>query len=134
MTRLWVDRPTRRRFDGSARLGIEPNRNRPIINEGDFHLGAENAVGDFYAQRSDVCRKMLVEAVAVFWRGGGRETRAVALGLGCERELADDKCLSARIEQRAAHATTIVPEDAQVRDFAREPFSFPLRIASHGTH
>src|SRR5690606_21019211 len=72
-------------------LGIEPDRHRPVIDQRDLHVGAEDAVGDRHALRGDSGRKMLVEALALVGRGRGGEARPVAFGLRGERELADDE-------------------------------------------
>lgn len=82
--------------------------------------------------RGDLTGKMLVEAAAVVGRGGGGEAGPVALGLGGERELADDERRPAGVEQRAVHAAGLVLEDAQVDDLARQPFRLLLAVALHG--
>jgi hypothetical protein len=75
---------------------------------------------------------MLVEAFALVRRGGSGEAGAVALGLRRQRELADDQRRAAGVEQRAVHAAGLVPKNAQIDDFARQPFGFFFPIALHG--
>ena len=75
---------------------------------------------------------MLVEPAAVVGRGGGGEAGTVALRLGRQRELADDEGSPAGVEHGAVHAAGLVPEDAQVGDFPRQPGRLRLAVALHG--
>ena len=62
---------------GSSRYlcgGIEPDRHRAIIQEGDFHIGAKGTVGHNDAMVFNLLREMLVEALSLFGFGGRGET------------------------------------------------------------
>ena len=122
----------RRERSASARFRVEPDGHRPVIDERNLHVGAEDAVGHRHAVAGDGLRKMLVETPALIRRGGRGKARPVALRLGGQRELADDEGGAAGVDERAVHAAGIVLENPQVDHLARQPVGLGLAIAGHG--
>lgn len=105
-----------------ASPAVEPDRERPVVDELDRHLGAEAAGLDIrHAGGSKRRGEVLVEAVGDRGGGGrGEAGAAAARRVGVERELADDDRGTADVEDRAVRAAVLVLEDPQLRDAAGE--------------
>ena len=109
---------------------VDHNSDRAIIDESNFHRGAETPPADGPAQMGiEEGTEMLIERISPVGSGGAQEGRAVAFpGAGVEGELADDNGLSIVIDERAVHPALAVVEDAHVCNLSREPFGVPFCV------
>lgn len=99
-------------------FAVDDDGDRALIGEGDVHVGAELAGGDFDAELAGFFDKL----VDHFCRGGGfhgaDETGAASFsGVAVECELGDDEESSLNVEEGEVHLVVLVGEDAQVDGF-----------------
>ena len=85
-------------------LGLQQDRHRPVVDQLDVHVGAEDAGLDRHALGAQRLDERLVDRLAVLGRRGVGEARPVALaGVGVERELRDGQHLAADVGERQVH-------------------------------
>src|SRR5207248_8974946 len=78
----------------------------------------------------------LVDRLGLLLRRRRREVRSSSLltfAISDQRELADDECRAARVEQRAVELAGLVLEDPEARDLARKPDRILGRVAARNT-
>ena len=81
------------------RLYVEPDRDRPIIDQCNGHVGPELARGHLYAQAGHVGLEGLIERCALLGGRCRRETRPVsARRISRQRELGNNQRRPARIK------------------------------------
>lgn len=85
-------------------------------------MGGKLTGGDGrWDERLDLLKKFFVEVFGFGGRGCVVEAGAVAfLGVGKERELADDEETALGVEKAAVHGAGVIGKDAEVDDFLRE--------------
>jgi hypothetical protein len=110
--------------------GIEYDSNRPVVNEGHLHIGCEYACFDGLPScLAKTLHNGFVVSLAFVRVGGVVERRPIAFANGCdERELTDDKQVSACRSKVGIHATFVIFENAHVGDLASHPFDILFRI------
>ena len=99
---------------------VDDDRHRPVVDELDRHLRAEDAGRHLDAELAERRAERLVERLGLLGRRGVGEARAVALRrVGEERELRDDERGAAGVEERDVELAVAL-EDPQARDLAGE--------------
>lgn len=107
---------------GAGGSGVEEEGGGAVVLEGDLHVGAEEAGGEGDFGFGEACEEEVEEGFGLFWRGGGAEAGAAALGgFGGEGEVGDD-------EERALGAGDVevvgfvaLGEDAEGEEFLGGP-------------
>lgn len=99
-----------------AVMGVDVDADRAVVEQGDFHIGAEGAAGDSAGQHeTQLFETGLVKGFGDGGRGRLGEGGPVPfLGAGEEGELADEQEFSVNVQQAEVHSTAFIPEDAQV--------------------
>jgi hypothetical protein len=101
----------------SRRTLLQQDGDRAFVDEGDLHLGREDAFLHVQAQRPQRVARARVEAAGVLGRRGLDEARAAALpGVGIEGELAHHQRRAMGVEEREIHLPGRVLEDPEAGD------------------
>ena len=109
---------------------IDYEGHRPIVDQGDLHVGLKNPAFDAHSQRSDLIAKKLVEFSSLFGHRGSIETGPASFSaVAGQGELRDDENLTCEIQDRAVHLALIVGKGSQVNGLFGKPLDRFDRIA-----
>src|ERR1700719_974418 len=101
----------------SIRSAVKDDRHRPVVDEFNFHVGAELTGFNLNIAVAHQREKVLVEAARVVRWGGASEGGAPSrIGVGEQGELRHDKQLAADSRQRAIHLAIGIGEYANPED------------------
>src|SRR5208282_1551222 len=93
-------------------VGVEQNRDGPIVHELERHVRLKDTGLDAHAKRPQRAHKFLVERFPQFRRRRVDEAgAALAARVAVQRELRDGERRAARIEERPVHFPLVVAED-----------------------
>ena len=109
---------------------IDYEGHRPIVDQGDLHVGLKNPAFDAHSQRSDLIAKKLVEFSSLFGGRGSIETRPASFSaVAGQGELRNDEDLTCEFQDRAVHFALVVGKGSEVDGlFGKPPHRFD-RIA-----
>jgi hypothetical protein len=111
-------------------LRRQDDRHRSLVGDLHHHPRSEDAALERHTFGGEGFAEALVERLSLFGPGRFREARTVALGgVGDQRELADDECLAARVEEAPVELPLLVLEDPQAGDLPGEPAGLTLGVA-----
>src|SRR3954469_20453226 len=114
-----------------APSSVEHDGHRPVVDELDVHLRAEDARFHRHAECAQRGTEPLVERLRLHGRRSLGEARPVALrGVRDQRELRDGEHGTGNVFDRAVEPAVGVGEDPQPGDLAREPRRLLLPIAA----
>lgn len=101
---------------------IDHEGHRPIVDQGDLHVGLKNPAFDVHSHRSDLIAKKLVEFSSLFGHRGSIETGPASFSaVAGQSELRDDEDLACEVQDRAIHLALIIGEGPQVDGLLGEP-------------
>jgi len=104
-------------------VGVDPDRDRPIVHQFHFHVGAERAGLYFLSDlQAHLGAKSFVHRNGYVRFGGMDIGRAVSLLCGgVQGKLADHHHFAFRFDDRTVHNAVFIVKDAQVGNLLAQP-------------
>lgn len=121
-----------RRFRGLLSIPrIDHNGDRSVVDEGDFHVGAEhtraNGSTEVYCQLSNKC--FVVWNCNFWWSGADVGWAIPFFRTGEQSKLADDEDFAADILNREIHGARLIIEDPELDNLSAQPLDVLIGIA-----
>lgn len=111
---------------------IHPDRDRPVVDQRNNHLGSEHSSFHRNACRPHGVRQLVNKGFSLIGRCSGREPRPVAArDVRRERELADKQDCAADIAHRPVHFAAVVSKHPQINKFSCDRLNIAPCIAFH---
>ena len=116
---------------GTWQLTLEQNRHRAIVDQGDLHVGAENAGGDVSPALPQHIDVVLVQRPRQTRFCRVTEARPIASRSVCRQgELRDDQNAAVDVHDRAVHRLQRVGKNAKRQSLRRQPFRLRFGVVA----
>ena len=101
---------------------IDHESYRPIVDQGDLHVGLKNPAFDGHSHRSDLIAKKVVEFSGFVGQRCAIKTGPASFSaVAGQGELRDDEDLACEVQDRSVHLALIIAEGSQVDGLLGEP-------------